>query len=428
MTSPTRDTSLRFANDELVVRPPSIPRLALIIGAVGALIVSGLVIRRLALTSIPVQETAVALVQRGTFEHRITATGRLEALQGAQVVAGVSGRVERVVAARGTSVAAGETILVQSNADVVIAALESERLALRAADDARADVERAQVTAAEARRRAAEAAADASDAARAVIEGDTLLRVHLISVHDAERRREKHAAAVLRAHAESLSVAMADRDAERRRARAARESTVLESLRGQYGRQAAELTVRAPVSGRVEDFEVQPGQWLTSGQSIARIVTAGALVARIQVFDADAREIGSGQPVLLRVDRDSLWGTVSRVAGAARNGQVDVEVQLPRGAGSTFRPDQSVTGEIIVRRMERATMVRRPPWITSPGVHRVLCLKGTDVAETCELRVVAVSRDLMAVSPPYLGWRLLVDGDGPPDAGTHVRVSLSKEP
>jgi RND family efflux transporter MFP subunit len=94
---------------------------------------------------------------------------------------------------------------------------------------------------------------------------------------------------------------------------------------------AAQGAIIAPADGRVLHADVPPGSVVTPGQSIAAI-TAGALVIRVEVPEADARELKAGQTVTLTSDdlgQGARNAVVTQVYPAVAEGRVTADLTAP---------------------------------------------------------------------------------------------------
>ena len=124
--------------------------------------------------------------------------------------------------------------------------------------------------------------------------------------------------------------------------------------------QLATLVIRAGAAGIVQSVTIYPGQRVTSGSELARIADERSLKAVLQVAESDVRGVAPGlQARIVASDAGTMRGRVSRIAPAAQNGTVAVDVtldRLPQGA----RSDQNVDGTIVLSRVAQALSLARP--------------------------------------------------------------------
>lgn len=98
-----------------------------------------------------------------------------------------------------------------------------------------------------------------------------------------------------------------------------------------------ETVVRAPFDGRIEDLEVEAGEFVTAGAAIARVVDATPLRIEIQVPQQQLSQITSGlEAEVVFITGDTAPGEVRFVSRSAdpqtRTFTAEIEVANPEGA------------------------------------------------------------------------------------------------
>jgi HlyD family secretion protein len=121
------------------------------------------------------------------------------------------------------------------------------------------------------------------------------------------------------------------------------------------------------MTGVLQEIVVEVGQRVTRSANLARIVDLTRLKAQLRIPEAQTDDLRAGLPVKIDTHSGVIGGRVSRIAPAAQNGTVTVDVQLlgdlPRGA----RPDMSVDGYVELERLENVRHVGRPASGASEG-------------------------------------------------------------
>jgi RND family efflux transporter MFP subunit len=271
-----------------------------------------------------------------------------------------AGRVERVLARPGAKVDAGTILVELSNPDVQLEALDAERqLKLAEAELAtlRSNLETARLAQ---EGNLAAARTELREAGRAVAVAERLAREGLSSTMEAERARDRRQEAEERHRAEERRMVLAD---EAFRAQVELRRADLERVRAiaHFQRErVASMRVRAGAAGVVQELSLEPGQWVQSGQGLARVASPERLKAVLMVPQGNARDLSLGLPVVVDTRDAKVRGRVIRVDPAVQNGTVTVDVALegalPRGA----RPDLSVEGTIEIDRLADVLSVGRP--------------------------------------------------------------------
>ncbi|HUQ80204.1 MAG TPA: HlyD family efflux transporter periplasmic adaptor subunit [Gemmatimonadaceae bacterium] len=115
--------------------------------------------------------------------------------------------------------------------------------------------------------------------------------------------------------------------------------------------------------------ELQLGQWVLAGGTLATVAQPGKLKAVLRVPETQAKDVALGQ----KVDIDTraggggansgiVKGHVSRVDPTSVNGTVTVEVLFDQAAPSNARADLSVDGVIEIERLDNVLYVQRPAY------------------------------------------------------------------
>lgn len=222
-------------------------------------------------------------------DDRLVLSGSIEA-RTVEVGSLVGGRVAKVEIDEGAEVKAGQTLLT----------LETDLI------DAQIARQRALIAEAEARLALAEAGPRSEARSRARVEWEaartdlgrieSLYRDGLVGRAEYDRVLVRETVA-RKTHEEAAS---GSRGEEIAAARAA-----VERERAQLGyleRQSAELEVRAPVAGRIEAFDLRPGDLVAPNQPVATLLEPGELWVRVYVPEPLLGRVRVGAPVAVRVD------------------------------------------------------------------------------------------------------------------------------
>ena len=134
-----------------------------------------------------------------------------------------------------------------------------------------------------------------------------------------------------------------------------------------HGQRAVSMRVVAGAAGVVQDFDLQVGQWVTPGTTLARVVEPGRLKAVLRIPETQARDLAVGQTASIDTRSGFVAGRVVRIDPAVQGGAVSVDValdgELPRGA----RPDLSVDGTVELDRLASVLHIGRPAYAQSEG-------------------------------------------------------------
>jgi RND family efflux transporter MFP subunit len=125
-------------------------------------------------------------------------------------------------------------------------------------------------------------------------------------------------------------------------------------------RQADALNVRAGVDGVLQEVAVQEGARVEAGANLARVARPDVLLARLQVPEAQSKDIALGMPVTVDTHNGTVAGKVERIDPAVRDGSVQIDVDLAGKLPPGARPDLSVDGTIRIAQLDDVLSVGRP--------------------------------------------------------------------
>jgi HlyD family secretion protein len=272
----------------------------------------------------------------------------------------IDGRVDRKLLERGATVSPDTVILQLSNRDVEQAAVEA-RLELEAAQAAYASLEAALRTDLLALR--SQSAAIDAEQAQAALQADVdskLARDGLLAELTARQSEVRKTSLVSRATLEqdrirnteaSVATRLATQHAEveRRRTLAQLKQLDLESM-----------TVRAGMSGVLQEIVVEVGQRVSRNTNLARIVDPSRLKAVVRLPEAQTHDLHLNLPAAIDTHSGVIRGRVSRIAPSAQNGTVTIEVELNGALPMGARPDMTVDGTVELERLSNVRHVGRP--------------------------------------------------------------------
>jgi HlyD family secretion protein len=299
-------------------------------------------------------------VKRGPMLRQVKGAGTLIPEYIRWLTADTAGRVERIHVRPGAPVEADTLLMELSNPDVQLQALEAERQLASA--EAQLIALRTEL---ETQRISQEAAlasleAEAANAGRQAQATVVLLDRSFVPTLEAQQTRER---------AGELNTRLA---LERRRLAVLQGSTK-EQLAAQQGQierlkavarfrrtQVESMQVKAGEAGVLTELPLELGQWVTPGTVLAKVVKPERLKAELRIAETQARDIQVGQRAQVDTRNGVVEGTVARVAPAASQGTVRVEVTLPDELPKGARPDLTVEGTVELERLGDVLFVGRP--------------------------------------------------------------------
>ena len=299
-------------------------------------------------------------VKRGPMVRQVKGAGTLVPEYIRWLTADTAGRVERIHVRPGATVTADTLLMELANPDVQLQALEAERQLA----SAQAELIRMR-TELETMRLGQEATvatltADSAEASRRAQASTTLHEKELIGQLEVQQTSEKAGELSRRLELERKKLHVV---ASNMKDQLAAQQGQVERLKAvaQFRRtQVESMKVRAGEDGVLQELPLELGQWVTPGVLLAKVVKPERLKAELRIAETQARDIQPGQKALVDTRNGVVEGTVARVAPAASQGTVRVEVSLPAELPRGARPDLTVEGTVELERLGNVLSVGRP--------------------------------------------------------------------
>jgi len=301
-------------------------------------------------------------VRRGEMLREMRGPGTLVPEHIRYITALASARVERILSVPGAIVQPGTQLLELSNPDVQIQALQAEQQLSEAQAQLvslRTNLQNQRLTQEGV---VATTRTEFERVKREAMGADTLVAHGLMARNDAALAKDRadELATRYRVEQERLDLMTSTIDSQ-----VAVQTSQVERLRAialfQQNR-VRSLQVRAGDPGIVTDLSLQPGQWVTEGTILAKVVQPGKLKAVLQIPETQAKDVTIGQPASIDTRNGIIRGHVSRTDANATNGTVTVDVALDGPLPNGARPDLSVDGTIEVERLRNVLYTGRPAY------------------------------------------------------------------
>ena len=301
-------------------------------------------------------------VERGSFVREVRGPGTLVPEQMVFVSAITGGRVEQVLVQPGQAVVDTTVLVVLSNPDVELEALQAQQQ-LTAARAGLLELDRTlQTTLAQQRSSLAAAEAEFQDATREAEAYEELVASQTVSRNEASRARERAATARVALETERTRLDLLETTIENQLQIQREQVNRLSSIVTFRNERVGAMQVRAGASGEIQDFDLEVGQWVMPGTTLTRVAQPGQLMAELRIPETQARDVQVGQPAVIDTRTDSIAGTVRRVDPNVQNSSVLVEVRLTEELPPGARPSLSVDGTIELERLENVLYVARPTY------------------------------------------------------------------
>ena len=303
-------------------------------------------------------------VEQGLMLIQVSGPGNLVPEQIRWIPAQVQGRVERKLVQPGTDVTASTILVELSNPDVQLELLESERQLSAAQQQLVTLRSNLQTQRIDQQGVIAQIRTQFLEAKRTVEDLEELARKGegFVSDSDLQNARDRAIELETRSGLEDRRLEIM-RNSEEPQLRVQQDQ--IERLDGivEFQKQRiASMQVRAGIDGVLQEMDLEEGQWVMSGQTLARVMVPERLKAELRIPQTQATKVALGQAAIVDTRTDTIQGQVVRIDPAAQGGVVVVDVALPANLPRSARPGLAVEGIIEIARLDDVYYVGRPAY------------------------------------------------------------------
>ncbi|QBG36913.1 efflux RND transporter periplasmic adaptor subunit [Litorilituus sediminis] len=125
--------------------------------------------------------------------------------------------------------------------------------------------------------------------------------------------------------------------------------------------QLDDMKVRAGISGSLQELDIELGQSVQLGQSLAKVGSDKELIARIRLPQNQADQIDINAPVIIDTQKGYVKAHISRIESVVTNGTVLAEAVLDEALTSNARPALSISAQVFVKHQQAATHIQQVP-------------------------------------------------------------------
>jgi len=316
-----------------------------------------------------VQRVAILIdsVRQGDVIREVRGPGTLVPEQIRFITAQASARVERKSVESGDKVGAGQVLLEMSNPDLQIQTMQAEQQVRQAQiellnlkTNLRSAILTQEGVVAQSRTTFISATQEAQAA-------DSLQKRNLISTFELANRKAQAEEATTRFRVERERLDLQRAAIDSQIATQTGQVQQLEAIAERQRNRLGSLSVRAPEGGVLQDLNLQLGQWVPEGTTLAKVVQPGRLKAVLRIPESQAKDIVLGQSATVDTRNGIVKGRVIRKDPSAIQGTVTIDVSLDGPLPPGAVPDLSVDGTIQIERLDNVLHTGRPAFGAASG-------------------------------------------------------------
>jgi len=339
----------------------------------------------------------IASVEFGPFQRTIRASGRFEAVNQRVISAPAAGEVVRVLVQSGASVEADTLVLELQNAELSqraraaqtslsSAKVQKESLAVELANElltleSGLNELEANYALAEAQLQAARELVLTGAISKLQLRENESKLQQLDFRLNAERKRLRRTGELQHLKMRAAAAVVSEQE------------TVLREAQAQLDA----LSVRAGMTGTLDELTLRPGQLLQAGEKLASVSANRPLRARLSVPQAQAPLLKLGMNARIRFNGVELTARVSSVSPSVVSGEVEVLVDLADENEAALRVGQVVEASIELEPASEALSIPRPTQLKNTDRAIALFRINSDTATRTQVALGRVGAERVEV-------------------------------
>jgi len=125
--------------------------------------------------------------------------------------------------------------------------------------------------------------------------------------------------------------------------------------------QLDDMKVKAGISGSLQTLEIELGQSVQLGESLAKVGSDEELIARLRLPQNQADQIDINAPVLIDTQKGIIKAHITRIESVVNNGSVLAEAVIDEALTSNARPALSISAQVFVQHQQNINYIEQVP-------------------------------------------------------------------
>jgi len=125
--------------------------------------------------------------------------------------------------------------------------------------------------------------------------------------------------------------------------------------------QLDDMKVKAGINGSLQTLEIELGQSVQLGQSLAKVGSDEVLIARLRLPQNEADQIDINAPILIDTQKGIIKGHITRIESVVNNGSVLAEAVIDEELTSNARPALSISAQVFVKHQQAVSYIEQVP-------------------------------------------------------------------
>ncbi len=162
--------------------------------------------------------------------------------------------------------------------------------------------------------------------------------------------------------------------------------------------QLSNMFVKAGITGSLQTLDIELGQSVQLGESLAKVGSNKELIARIRLPQNQADQIDINAPVIIDTQKGTIEAHISRIESVVTSGSVIAEVVLDGELTSNARPALAVSAQVFVKHEDDAIFVKQVPGFRPSSRQSLFVRDGHDLLVQRDVSFGGLSQQKLIVT------------------------------
>jgi HlyD family secretion protein len=175
--------------------------------------------------------------------------------------------------------------------------------------------------------------------------------------------------------------------------------------------QLENMQVKAGINGSLQNLEVELGQSVQLGESLAKVGSNEELIVRLRLPQNQADQIDINAPVVVDTQKGSITAHITRIESVVTKGVVLAEAVLDGPLTANARPSLAITAQVFIRHKTDAIFVRQIAGMRPATRQSVFVRTGNDLLVQRDVTLGDLSQQLLVVAAGLSVGDVIVSSD-----------------
>lgn len=176
-------------------------------------------------------------------------------------------------------------------------------------------------------------------------------------------------------------------------------------------KQLDEMKVKAGITGSLQTLEVELGQSVQLGESLAKVGSDKELIARLRLPQHQADQVDINAAVIIDTQKGKIAAHITRIESVVANGSVLAEAVIDGELTSNARPSLSISAQVFVMHNDKAVFIKQAPGLRPRSKQAVFVRTADNLLEQRNVTFGELSQNKLVISEGLQAGEEIVSSD-----------------